>query len=76
MEACLEKHGTIFNRFEKRIEVKVQQRIFTNLCKKFKLPEPTAEYQFHLKRKWRIDYFFENEVNGLRLALEVEGPAK
>jgi hypothetical protein len=46
---------------------------FPAFCKAHGLPLPVAEYQFakHLKRKWRIDWYFE--VNGKKVALEVEG---
>lgn len=57
-------------------KMKEQERIET--VKRFKrscllcgLPEPIEEYQFHPKRKWKIDYFFEK--NGFKVALEVEG---
>lgn len=46
-------------------------KVFKALCKKSGLPEPVAEYQFHPKRKWRVDYYFEHE--GRKVALEVEG---
>ena len=50
-----------------------QQKIFRATCQSFGLPEPEPEYKFHPKRKWRTDYFFFNPINGIRVALEVEG---
>jgi hypothetical protein len=49
------------------------QKIFTQLCREFKLPEPVAEFQFaaDIKRRWRIDYYFEQGEK--KIALEVEG---
>lgn len=49
------------------------QKIFINLCNQFGLPAPTPEFQFakDIKRRWRIDYYFD--YNGKRIALEVEG---
>lgn len=72
MEAILEKMNTGTNLY-KTGEMKVQQKIFTAFCITEGLPVPEAEYQFHEERKWRIDYFFENEENGKKVALEVEG---
>ena len=48
-----------------------QQKAFRQLCVDAGLPEPVAEYKFHDKRRWRIDYYFETDEK--RLALEVEG---
>ena len=45
--------------------------IFQQVCKTYRLPEPTPEFQFHPNRKWRCDWFFE--ANGRRVALEIEG---
>lgn len=45
--------------------------IFVQYCEQQGLPTPVAEYRFHPKRKWRIDYYFEKD--GKRVALEVEG---
>lgn len=50
-----------------------QQKIFSQTCKTFGLPEPIPEHKFHPSRGWRIDYFFSNPINGNRVALEVEG---
>ena len=45
--------------------------LFARLCEASGLPAPIPEYKFHATRKWRIDYYFE--INGKRIALEVEG---
>jgi hypothetical protein len=45
--------------------------LFVSMCEAYGLPAPTKEYKFHPDRKWRIDYYFEN--NGIKLAVEVEG---
>jgi len=47
------------------------QKIFIQYCQQNGLPAPTPEFRFDLKRRWRIDYFFENE--GKLVGLEVEG---
>ena len=39
------------------------------ILKKLGLPEPKKEYRFFPKRKWKIDYFFED----VGLAVEIEG---
>lgn len=44
---------------------------FTLTCKAIGLPEPIPEYKFHSKKKWKIDYVFEN----IKLAIEIEGGA-
>jgi very-short-patch-repair endonuclease len=44
---------------------------FTRICKSIGLPEPIAEYKFHPKRRWRIDYAFPDVF----LACELEGGA-
>ena len=35
------------------------------------MPKPVTEFQFHPKRKWRIDYYFDRDNQ--KVALEVEG---
>lgn len=44
---------------------------FDQQCRLAGLPEPMAEYRFHDKRKWRVDWCFVAE----KVALEVEGGA-
>ena len=56
---------------QKRPKSTFQQKAFLQLCRSHGLPDPVAEYRFHAKRRWRIDYYFE--TNETRLALEVEG---
>lgn len=48
-------------------------KIFIETCKQVGLPEPITEYQFakDIKRRWRIDYYFQ--VGERKVALEVEG---
>lgn len=48
-----------------------QQKAFSRMCTDAGLPKPIAEYRFHNKRKWRVDYYFETD--DIRVALEVEG---
>lgn len=55
----------------KRSNQTLQQKIFQADCQRFGLPMPTPEYRFHPERKWRIDYYFEQD--GKKVALEVEG---
>lgn len=45
--------------------------LFERICPTYGLPTPTTEFQFAPPRKWRFDYYFE--LNGVRLAVEVEG---
>lgn len=45
--------------------------IFQSYCQQNGLPKPTPEHKFHPTRKWRIDWYFEE--NGKKIALEVEG---
>ncbi|MEM9990624.1 MAG: hypothetical protein AAF738_02605 [Bacteroidota bacterium] len=47
------------------------KKIFEQFCVSEGLPKPVAEYKFHPKRKWRIDYYFERDNQ--KVALEVEG---
>lgn len=47
------------------------EKIFEQFCVSEGLPKPIAEYKFHPKRKWRIDYYFEHKNQ--KVALEVEG---
>jgi very-short-patch-repair endonuclease len=42
---------------------------FTLICKSVGLPAPIAEYKFHPKRLWRIDFCFPD----ILLAIEIEG---
>jgi hypothetical protein len=48
-------------------------QVFLQLCKQAGLPAPITEHPFAkaIKRKWRIDYYFEH--NGIKLACEQEG---
>lgn len=41
------------------------------LCSDNNLPKPQPEYKFHAARKWRIDYFFEQD--GVKVGMEIEG---
>jgi len=52
---------------------KAQTQIFLKLCHEFKVPTPEPEFMFakDIKRKWRIDFFFQK--NETKVALEVEG---
>jgi hypothetical protein len=47
--------------------------IFIETCKQCGLPEPIPEFLFakDIKRRWRIDYYFE--LGEKKIALEVEG---
>lgn len=49
--------------------MKIKAPDFPRFCKGLGLPPPVEEYQFHPKRKWRIDYAWPDR----RLAVEVEG---
>ena len=44
--------------------------MFLATCKAFGLPEPSAEFRFHPRRRWRFDWLFAH-----RVALEIEGGA-
>lgn len=72
MEAILDRLNLRTN-FEKMGKITGAQKIFSQVCQKNGLPKPTPEYRFHSKRVWRIDYYFTNPINGIRIALEVEG---
>ena len=41
------------------------------LCRAHGIPEPTPEYRFHSRRKWRFDFAWVAEL----VALEIEGGA-
>ena len=48
---------------------RTRDKIFLKMLSDAGLPEPTAEFRFHPKRKWRFDFaFIEN-----RIAVEIEG---
>ena len=53
------------------MDLKLQQKLFTKLCLEMGCPAPFPEFKFHEKRKWRIDYYFENERQ--KVGLEVQG---
>ena len=72
MEAILNRLNRKTN-FETMGKITGAQKIFAQVCEKHGLPRPTQEFKFHPTRKWRIDYFFNNPLNGVKVALEVEG---
>lgn len=72
MESVIERIKPKFSFYEMG-KMTSQQKIFSQVCQKQGLPAPSAEYRFHPLRKWRVDYFFHNPINGIKIALEVEG---
>lgn len=72
MELVIDSIKPIHNVYELQ-RMTGQQKIFNTVCEKIGLPRPIPEYKFHDSRKWRIDYFFKNPLNGVQVALEVEG---
>jgi hypothetical protein len=55
----------------------VNESIFKALCRASGLPEPVPEYRFHPKRKWRLDWAFPCDDNGVavKVGLEIDGGA-
>ena len=72
MEAILDRLDLRTNFYEMG-KITGAQKIFAQVCEQNGLPRPTPEFRFHQTRAWRIDYYFTNPINGIRVALEVEG---
>lgn len=47
----------------------ITDKVFHQNCKRYGIPEPVCEYQFHKTRRWRFDYAWLAQ----KVALEVEG---
>lgn len=46
-----------------------RDKVFLQLLKNSRLPEPEKEFKFHPKRKWRFDFAYPDK----RIAIEIDG---